>query len=168
MKNTILACVACTSIGILTGGMLGLPLGLAIGYRTPRHTSIEASHEQASIPSIEGGKPAYVNQPIFKPSITTRPRHDIAGPAQNPNWTEPREKFKLYGRTSTEAMKSLGRPDRTATGRGKPYKDGINILTPHEEYWFYENRSVDPVSGKVDHLAKLTFQSGVCSGVDFE
>jgi hypothetical protein len=62
-------------------------------------------------------------------------------------------KAKVLGKTPEQVIEAVGKPDRTAD---EP-----------DPTWFYDRRTVDPVSRAVDGKARLTFKSGVVALVNF-
>lgn len=149
-KNLILSWVACVSAGILMGGMIGLPLGMGIGFKSPRKTpSIEVSPSPG-----QGNSTAAPEAPIpFAPARQTFAR----------------EYFNslVSGKTKKEIEIAVGKPDRKTTRRNSPFFDGSEPSSP-EDYWFYHNKTVDTYSGKVDNVAKITFSMGYPIRVEFE
>lgn len=67
-----------------------------------------------------------------------------------------RDEFRnaVMGKTMTEVIQAVGRPDTT---------QDIGII----QCWYYEHRTKDTITGKVDFHAQVTFEGGVVTGVNF-
>lgn len=73
-----------------------------------------------------------------------------------------RETFEsvVIGKSEDEVIKSVGRPNSTKSGTWE--RSGIKW-----SYWYYEGRTVDPISGKADYQATVTFENGRVTNVTF-
>lgn len=60
----------------------------------------------------------------------------------------------VIGKTQDEILRNVGRPDRTKT-----------VLWG--EFWEYDRKTIDPISGKQDRLAEVYFVGGKVLSVDF-
>jgi uncharacterized protein HemX len=63
-------------------------------------------------------------------------------------------KAKVMGKTPEQVIEAVGKPDRAQNGGPDPM-------------WFYDRRTVDPVSRAVDVNAQLVFKSGIVALVTF-
>jgi len=70
--------------------------------------------------------------------------------------TYSREEFKalVMGKTEKEVIDALGKPDRTSPGE-------------FGTYWYYEEKTVDPINGKVDRHAQIVFRNGIVEKVSY-
>lgn len=68
----------------------------------------------------------------------------------------PRDEFRaaLIGKTEDEVLSLVGRPASTQDTRG-----GV--------YWYYRDRTRDPVTGRVDRRVQVVFRNGVVDAVNF-
>jgi hypothetical protein len=83
------------------------------------------------------------------------PAATVAGPVKK---TYTREEFKkaVMGKTMEEVRALLGAPDKTRDAAGGVVR------------WHYNQRTVDPVTGKPDIFAEVNFdKSGVAESVNF-
>jgi hypothetical protein len=67
-----------------------------------------------------------------------------------------REEFRqaVLWKSTNDVIQSVGRPDRTQDSGGS-------------QYWYYEKRTKDPVSGKVDRSVQVVIQNGFVESVNF-
>lgn len=67
-----------------------------------------------------------------------------------------REEFRkrVMGKTPDEVIAVIGKPDRTAD-------DGPTV------YWYYKNRSFDPVTNRTDETTQVCFRRGVVDSVNY-
>jgi hypothetical protein len=70
--------------------------------------------------------------------------------------THTRDEFRalVLGRTRDQVIEAVGKPDKTQDADG-------------DIYWYYQKRTVDPVTGKVDRSVQVVFLSGVVRSVNY-
>jgi outer membrane protein assembly factor BamE (lipoprotein component of BamABCDE complex) len=67
-----------------------------------------------------------------------------------------REEFRklLMGKTKDEVLATIGKP--TSTGH-----------SGSDEFWYYDNKCYDPISGKPDYFVPVQFRGNVVVDIDF-
>jgi hypothetical protein len=67
-----------------------------------------------------------------------------------------RQEFRrlVTGRTMNQVLENVGKPHDTQDSE-------ISV------YWYYQNRTVDPVTGKTDWQVQVVFTNGCVSSVNF-
>lgn len=79
----------------------------------------------------------------------------LSGCGKQSEATMPRDQFKnaIMGKSQQAVIQAVGKPDMTGDIGG--------------EYWAYINKTVDPVTGKLDSGIHVWFESGRVSRVSY-
>jgi hypothetical protein len=90
------------------------------------------------------------SNPVSGPAaVTTSDGSSKAAPI-----TRDEFKAKVIGKTTAEVLEAVGKPDSTA-------------LSSPGNYWYYQRKTFDPVTGKNDQTAAVTIEKDKAVSVNF-